>query len=274
MTTCSQEWAELSAYGTAPVARFWLAIEQPGPWGRDAFTQSRLDPALGAALSARCSAAGGKALLLRHPASHAAVDGPRRVFLAGGGDAPWLLSGTVDDPEVLLGLDLDQPGPPSVPWLTTQRDPVLLVCSNGRRDRCCATLGRGVAGALEARFPGQVYECSHLSGHRFAATAVVLPLGHVVARLDDALGGEILDAAADGRLAAGALGPRHDRGRAHLSPEDAAAESATRFAHGDTAVPPGPGARVAVRRRAAQGPLAESCGGDPLPVWVWEPAPQ
>ena len=51
-------------------------------------------------------------------------------------------------------------------------------------------------------------------------------------------------------------------------------ESATRFAHGDTAVPPGPGARVAVRRRAAQGPLAESCGGDPLPVWVWEPAPQ
>jgi len=43
---CSVVWdnAEASALGTAAVAMFWIALEQTGPWGREAATQSHLDP--------------------------------------------------------------------------------------------------------------------------------------------------------------------------------------------------------------------------------------
>ncbi|OEV07469.1 sucrase ferredoxin, partial [Streptomyces nanshensis] len=57
MSTCataSRDLAEPLA-GTAATARTWLLIEQPGPWGRKALTQSRLDPDLGQALDAAAS---------------------------------------------------------------------------------------------------------------------------------------------------------------------------------------------------------------------------
>lgn len=55
---CSVAWRDTAhaAFGTAPLARFWVGVEQPGPWGRKAFTDSRLDPALGARLDDQVSA--------------------------------------------------------------------------------------------------------------------------------------------------------------------------------------------------------------------------
>ncbi len=44
--------------GTAPVTTAWLAIEQPGPWGARALTQSHLDAELGAELSRRAEGTG------------------------------------------------------------------------------------------------------------------------------------------------------------------------------------------------------------------------
>ena len=57
------------------------------------------------------------------------------------------------------------------------------MCTNARRDVCCAVRGRPVALEAAAARPGQVWECSHTGGHRFAPTAVVLPHGQTWARL-------------------------------------------------------------------------------------------
>ena len=54
-TACSTQWDALPAWGTATQARFWVAVEQSGPWGRDALTESHLDPDLGARLGAAAS---------------------------------------------------------------------------------------------------------------------------------------------------------------------------------------------------------------------------
>ena len=75
--------------------------------------------------------------------------------------------------------------------------PQLLVCTNGTRDTCCARLGRPVAAAAARRFPDQVWEVTHTSGHRFAPTTVLLPSG----ALDREKVGRIVFADAD-RLAA------------------------------------------------------------------------
>ena len=44
-----------SGVATASPAQRWLLVEQPGPWGADALTQSRFDPAVAPRLAHRRS---------------------------------------------------------------------------------------------------------------------------------------------------------------------------------------------------------------------------
>lgn len=62
----------------------------------------------------------------------------------------------------------------------------VLVCAHGKRDRCCGSFGtisatHAVANGIDA------LRTSHLGGHRFAPTALVLPEGTCWAWLDDDL---------------------------------------------------------------------------------------
>ncbi|QIK71447.1 sucrase ferredoxin [Propioniciclava coleopterorum] len=285
--SCSLGWGGLSAFGTAPQASFWVALEQPGPWGRDAFTQSHLDPDLGARIEAAAAAHGGRAILIRRPGQHAdSHGGPRRVFVAGGlAGAAWLLSGEVDDPAEVLTLPwehLAQTRPVEAPWLHPA-DPVLLVCTNAKRDRCCALVGRPIVEALAER-DLRVWECSHTSGHRFAPTGVLLPYGQVLARLTPTLGVEVLEAAASGKLAVGTLNEQHDRSVSWLPPREGAAVSWVRAREAFTdpiglaAVADGDSVTVTrvdgqiweltVTRQESE-PRAESCGKDAKPAAVF-----
>ncbi len=244
--TCSFAWddAGLPAWGTAPRANFWLALDQNGPWGARAFTQSRLDPAIGAAIEAEVLAAGGRPLLIRRPSSH--VDRPedpeRQVYLAGGLDGrPWLLGGTITAPEEVLELPFDRlaAGDPDalvaeIGWLKRLDGGVLLVCANGKRDLCCAVRGRPIALELERQYPGRVWECTHTGGHRFAPTGLMLPSGQSLARLTPETGLAALRAADAGLLASATFGPWHDRGRGHLEPACAVAEAWVRELTGET----------------------------------------
>lgn len=69
MSTCSTVSRDLDepVSGTAPVARTWLLLEQPGPWGAKALTSSHLDPALGRALDAAAKGTGVRVALVRRP---------------------------------------------------------------------------------------------------------------------------------------------------------------------------------------------------------------
>ncbi|GAB3597843.1 sucrase ferredoxin [Angustibacter peucedani] len=238
------------AYGSAATARLWLALEQNGPWGRVAATDSHLDPDVGAALDALAGSVGGRFALVRRPGRHADDDRPdhrgHEVLVAWACPvAPWLLRGRTADPRQLLALDPAALAVgdadavvASAPELGLVRDdrPELLVCTNGRRDLCCAVRGRPVALGAARRRPGQVWETSHTGGHRFAPTAVLLPSGVTLARLDPDLAVAALDGAADGALPVVLHGPRHDRGRSALAPALQAAESAVRADVGEVSV--------------------------------------
>jgi hypothetical protein len=74
---------------------------------------------------------------------------------------------------------------------TAVRD--VLLCSHGRRDRCCGSLGTALAEQLAAdppapsgASPTRLWRTSHTGGHRFAPTAIVLPEGTVWGYLDAA----------------------------------------------------------------------------------------
>lgn len=328
MTTCSvaHDEANTPAPGTAPRAGFWVALEQNGAWGPKAAEQSHLDPELGRRLTDACKALGGTFVLIRNPASHADVTTPgRRIFLGYAGASSWLLAGDVTDEhlaEHLARLNLAALGRGDragvlASWPTLRaHEPILLVCTNGQRDQCCAVRGRRVAAAeMEVAAPDhstpgdpgarqtralfiRIWESSHLGGHRFAPTALVLPFGRVFGRLEPTHVAQILAAADSGLMPAELLSDRHDRGFTRLEPAAQVAEHAVRTALGDPAYSacdaelprPLPGADaspeghdpVSVRVTHRDGrawevalgwvsapDLPESCGKGPLPTGHW-----
>lgn len=235
-----------SAYGTATPAVAWLALEQAGPWGRDAVLDSHLRPDLGRSLAESVGAANGRFALIRRPGPHADDHQGhlRRVLVAHcRPGAEWLVAAEVTDPQELLAVDFSALGEgdlagvlASLPGSGREERAQLLVCTNGRRDVCCAVRGRPVAEGAAAANPGQVWETAHTGGHRFAPTAVLLPSGLTLGRLTASQASDALVAAQAGKFPLGLTGPRHDRGRCALSPPAQVAESAVRHRVAEAAV--------------------------------------
>lgn len=263
--SCSRLWDDprLPAWGTAAQAAFVVALEQPGSWGAKALTQSGLSPEVGAALEQACAVVGGRALLIRRPAAphpDLPVHGPRVVLVAGGfSGEPWVLRQEVSDADELLRLPFGSlarftPAEATAALGWAPAGPALLVCTNGKRDLCCALTGRTLADEVAATHPGRVWEASHLGGHRFAPTALVLPTGVALGRLTPALARDALDAAASGQLAVSSLDERHLRGRSCLSAVEQVADAAVRLLTGEVS----PGALRVVAAEAG----AEVCHAD------------
>ena len=200
--------------GTAPTDVAWLFVEYAGPWGQQAVADSRLPAELRELLA---DLTGVRVQLIRR---HGGVSGPGvRVFAAWLGEQPAVWSGVLDDHAGLLDLDLAGLARGGDAGLAPYDEPLLLVCTNGRRDVCCAELGRPIAAALAARWPEATWETTHLGGHRFAGTLLALPSGVTLGRLDVASAVDDCTALADGRFPVAQA-----RGRAGRTPEAQVAE--------------------------------------------------
>ena len=189
------------AYATAPPAARLFLVEVPGPWGRTALTDSRLDRYASGRLADRADAADVRVLLVRRPGRHAQPPGhaPRRWALVdarpGHERVHW---GKWRHEHELLEVDLFAPEVPPDP-AGPQR--LALVCTHGRHDVCCALRGRPVAFALvEAAPDWDVWECSHLGGDRFAANVLLLPSGELFGSLDNTSAVAAVRAYDEGRL--------------------------------------------------------------------------
>jgi hypothetical protein len=205
--------------GTAPSTRRWLCLERPEAWSSD--VNQDHDPAV-RALLARAAAAGFRPLLIRESTS---VPDRRlvRIFLADtmpGGAMTTTL--TVERLEQLDDLPLPDsdyplPGEPVA-------EPLLLICTHEQRDPCCGLDGKALVHALAGP---NVFECSHLGGHRFAPTALVLPTGYVYGRLEPTSATAVHTDAAAGEVAI-----ERYRGRCTWSPKGQVAELAVRATTG------------------------------------------
>lgn len=168
--------------GTAPTETAYLLVEYAGAWGAKAVADSRLDDAVKERLGAL---RGVNVMLIRR---HGGVTGPGiRVFTVRVTPTDAHIDTTVVETyDDLVALDLDalaEGGGVGGPMEPYDGD-LHLVCTNGRRDLCCAELGRPVAAAVSARWPEETWECTHLGGHRFAATLVTFPSALCLGRLD------------------------------------------------------------------------------------------
>jgi hypothetical protein len=178
-----------SPSGTATFMRSWLLIEQPGPWTRDA-----LEQVLAEALSLdkrteldELSSQGLRPLLIRRPGRHLRERHmANRTVLVGGGEPGnrWLERIEVGDLRELSGLDLAAVANGTGGLGQPVAGPIFLVCTHGTKDMCCAVLGRPLAAALEANYPGRTWEVSHVGGDRWAGNLLVVPDGYLHGNLD------------------------------------------------------------------------------------------
>ena len=219
MMRCRESAGDEPLAGTAPLARWWWLVEMPGAWGRQAVADCRVP-----AVRSLTSDDQRRVLLVRPPGRHPATDvgAPLRVWIAGAlpGDAPARLA-IAGDPDEIREWPIE--GPRSA---AADRDaPILAVCTNSSRDACCGIDGRALVAAL-SDLPG-VWECSHLGGHRFAPTALLVSHGLVYGRLGVDAARTLIDEG-PGPETAGFL-----RGRSSLPPPAQAAE-AHLLAQGDS----------------------------------------
>ncbi len=265
----------------------WLLLEHPEQWERKALRSAGISVALSRWLNeAERRVEGLRIQLIRRPGGRAS--GGRRVFLGhSAGREPQVWSRELETLDAIQEVDLQS-------WVQGREpagferhdDPLYLVCVHGKRDRCCARLGMPVFSALAAQRPGQVWQTSHLGGHRFAATLLCLPEAVCYGRVTQTEVPALVAAHAEGRL--------HDlerfRGRTCHEAVVQAAEACLRAKSGemsihgvgDARVEPASAdgsehlwrvrfegtAHVVMVRREGLGPLVKSCGTEPEMVPV------
>ncbi|MQY07832.1 sucrase ferredoxin [Actinomadura macrotermitis] len=156
--------------------RAWLLLEHPGPWPER--IEQLTGPAPIAAAVQAALAAGVRPQLIRRTGRRRGVP-PVQVYAAySEGDRVWMEGRELTDPGGLAELDLAALAAGRSPGLGERvTDPVLLVCTHGRRNACCARTGAPLARDLAARFGPLVWETTHVGGDRFAANLVCLPAG-------------------------------------------------------------------------------------------------
>ena len=246
-------------WATASTVQAFLLIEARGPWGPQILHSRRLPEAVRAALVEWQRRLGVRPLLIRRPGR--AAPGTARVFVANTRHG-WIQRADLNDLAEVTDLDLSGVREGDGVGLQPHEEPVLLVCTHGRHDPCCAERGRPLAAALARTWPDLVWEASHLGGDRFAGNLVALPRGDYFGGLDaeDAL-------AVVEQYLAGRLDPVHHRGRSSQPwvVQAAVHEARVRFGafgFGDVRVRERHGSRVrlAVRGREVDAVVRVSAG--------------
>ncbi len=184
---CSQSalTAGESLFGSAPQADIWILIEYRASWNARAIADNSLPAAVGAWIEDQEQALRKNGL---RPRTQFIKQRGRRnapLLLAVADTRPTrqrLVGTTVMEHHELAHLRLD----PLPQCDTVNLQPIVLVCTNGRRDACCARFGGPVYDALRAVAPQDVWQTTHLGGHRLAPVIMSLPEGLCFGRLSPA----------------------------------------------------------------------------------------
>ena len=262
MTRCSEasRAAGEPLAGSAPRADVWVVVEQVAGWGDAPLARAEHGVRVLMARGPRrrppgtAQTAGSAAdVSPSHDdaRSGGGPEGPARAWVAHCGPHPVLRRGVVDHPADVAGWDLAGIAAGSHrSWGAPDPDPLLLVCANGRRDRCCGHSGGRLADELwRGPLAHRVLTCTHLGGHRFAPTALLLPTGNLHGRLDHSAALDLLRCASVGSVPAGTL-----RGFSTLDEAEQVADAHARQLWGDAGSAP---LAVRIRHVGSDRALAE-----------------
>ncbi len=260
--------------GTAPRADIWVVVEHPEGWG-----------------DAQLARAGHGVRVVMARGARGPRPAALRVWVAHCTPDPALRVGTVADPSEVARWDLRAVAQGTLrAWGRPVTGPLLALCANGRRDRCCGHAGGRLADSLwSGAERDHVVTCTHLGGHRFAPTALLLPWGVLHGRLDLRTARAVLADARAGRTPGATLrgfsalsepaqvAEAHARTstryeglaplRVELDPDEGGQRAGLQTRIANVRLPDGGILTVPLVRRSLD--LVSSCGRDPEPTIRW-----
>jgi hypothetical protein len=187
---------------TASRLDHWLVVEYRGLWGRDLLPGSGLTDQVKAHLRAQLKALPRSRLLFVRRPERRERSGFKLYF----GDSPERGGRlfAVEVPQYRDLVELDFAGAlrdGGATWAEQLDHPLLVVCTHGKRDRCCAKYGRPVYEELrEQTQEDWVWQSTHVGGDRFAGNVVSLPDGLYYGRVDRLEVWALLDELYAGRI--------------------------------------------------------------------------
>jgi hypothetical protein len=229
--------ADEPLYGSATQTQAFLLLEYTGAWGQKALEQSEIPEAVKARLNELGKTVRNLKTLLIKTEDRQRHGSGIRFFVASLSQRPsGLYAFQLGDYLELLDLDIPAILAGGTPNDSHRRElPLYLVCTNGRRDLCCARHGIGVYNALSAAAQTSpeplVWQSTHVGGHRFAANLICLPNGVLYGRVRPENALAILHADRNGRIYLPNL-----RGRLSVPPVAQAAEYYLRQQQGVDAI--------------------------------------
>jgi hypothetical protein len=187
--------------GTASRIGGWLLVEYGGQWPYEPLDATVFAGGLGGRIGERLREAGNARLCLVKRPGATRRDGVTVFYgttpVRGGAFRRLELDshGDLEDLDLVAMLTgRETPGEPL-------SHPLLLVCTHGVRDRCCAKYGQELCRALSETAPdGWVWQTSHVGGDRFAGNLVTLPEGFFFGRVGREEAPRVLEAYLDGRI--------------------------------------------------------------------------
>ena len=164
-------------YGTASIGAVWLLIEYPQAWGPHALRDSALSPTVKGHLNHLLKTIPRSRLLFikQEPGAKERL----KLFVVRSRESdPFIVKFELDQHEDLLEIDVAAAaaGNLSAGGIMTREQSLFLVCTHGKRDKCCAKFGYPLYKSLRALNPS-VWQSSHVGGDRFAANLVCFPHG-------------------------------------------------------------------------------------------------
>ena len=173
----SQETAQ-EIFGTAVAeTTVWLFLEYVEPWTPKSVTDNNLPETVQDWLQGQVSAIAQSRVVFIKKSSQTPAAFHFYVGISREADQR-LYRFQVANYEALLDLDVAGILADGAAFEANLSDEQLyLVCTNGKRDRCCAKFGLPVYEAMTQIEGASVWQCTHLGGHRYAPVVGVFPAG-------------------------------------------------------------------------------------------------
>ena len=180
--------------GTAVPAPRWMLVGHRGPWTDKAATTPPI-PDVRGELVRRLDLVGARLQLVRRHGRALDQGADQPVILVDSVRGRVLRTTWRDPGDLVTIAEAFQDGLPDV-----CADPIVLVCTHGKKDVCCAIEGRLVARVLDDVLPGSVWETTHLGGDRFAGNVAILPDGSMYGGVDGSTAPDVVIGHLDGHV--------------------------------------------------------------------------
>jgi hypothetical protein len=180
---CSRQVGE-QLFGTAPRTDVWLLLEYVGTWGNKALPESDLPQSIKDCVNGWLEhIPNTKFQFIKHVGQER--DGIAFFVALSSETDPYMYQFRLESYDDLLSLDVSTVIERSPAFEMRRRDtPIYIVCTNGKRDAACAQYGPPVFREFVNEVGDAVWQCTHIGGHRFAATFACLPEGVCYGHVD------------------------------------------------------------------------------------------